>query len=77
MKKFIRDCFTVCNGQDWDLGRVLWFKAVVVFCCMAIYAIVWNKQPFNAVDVGTGLSLILAGGGAALGMKAKTEPDAK
>ena len=70
--KFIKDCFTTSDGVTWDIGRVLWALTVLTFLCCAVYAI-YKGQLWDAVSFGTGAGLCLAGGGVALGMKAKTE----
>lgn len=74
MDKFISDCFTNANG-DWDIGRVLWAIAVLVFLALACIAVLLNKQTFDPQTFGIGLGAVMAAGGAALGMKHRTEPD--
>lgn len=74
MKKIIKDCFTTADGETYDIGRVLWFSSVLVFLVCAVYAITIRGQNWDAVAYGTGLGLVLAAGGAALGLKAATEP---
>lgn len=74
MTKLLRDCFTGVDGQTWDIGRILWAKGVVVFLWLATYTVVCQKKPFDLTSFGVGLGAVLAAGGAALGMKARTEP---
>jgi len=76
MGKLLKDCFTGIDGESWDLGRILWFKAVIVFLALSCYT-VYKCQPFDPAAFGTGLGLVLAAGGAALGFKAGTEPKGK
>lgn len=73
IKEFFRDCFTNAT-DDYDLGRVLWAIAVVVFLFLAVYSVVVGKQTFDALVYGTGLGAVLGAGGMALWMKRDTEP---
>jgi len=68
--------FTGKDNQTIDLGRVLWAKAVVAFLGLAFYG-VYKGNPVDYMAFGTGLAAVLAAGGAAIGFKAKTEPEDK
>lgn len=72
--KIIKDWFTGIDGESYDVGKALWVASAVMFCFLAGWAIVVNKQDFDAMSYGGGLAAVLAAGGAAIGMKAKTEP---
>jgi hypothetical protein len=74
--KILKDWFTGIDGTTYDVGRFLWFVGVWVFLFSTIYALS-KGQTWNAIEYGTGLGLVLAGGGAALGLKAHTEPTKK
>lgn len=74
MKQFIKDCLTCKTGEHYDIGRVLWAIGVIVFLGLAVGDLIINGH-FSAVDYGTGLGLVLAGGGVALKLKHKTEPE--
>ena len=74
--KVFKDWFTGKDSESYDIGRFLWFMSVMVFLGCAIFAI-YKGQPWNAIEYGTGLGLVLAAGGAAIGMKAGTEPTNK
>lgn len=74
MIPFLKDMITGSNNETFDIGRVLWALAVLTFLALAIYAVVGRGQPWDAQSYGTGLGLVLAAGGAALGFKAHTEP---
>lgn len=76
MNKFIKDCFTTSDNSSWDIGRVLWTLSILTFLGCAVYAI-YRGQAWDAMSYGTGIGLCLAGGGAALGLKSKTEPTIK
>ncbi|MHB1176053.1 MAG: hypothetical protein ACYCZJ_13120 [Sulfuriferula sp.] len=71
--KILKDSFTIANGNDYDIGRILWALGVLTFCFLAGWAIIKNHQAFDAMSYGGGLAAVLAAGGAALGMKQKTE----
>lgn len=73
--RVIKDWFTGIDGQSYDVGKALWVLASVMFCVLAGWAIVVNKQDFDPLGYGGGLAAVLAAGGAAIGMKAKTEPE--
>lgn len=74
ISKIIKDWFTGVDGESYDVGKALWVGASVMYCFLAAWAIVVNKQPFDPIGYGTGLAAVLAAGGAAIAMKAKTEP---
>ena len=73
VKKCIKDCITVRNGIDYDVGRILWVVGVLAFIGLSIGDLCLNGH-FSAIDYGTGLGVVLAGGGVALKLKDKTEP---
>jgi hypothetical protein len=72
--KILKDSFTVANGQDFDIGKILWVMVSLTFMVLAIFSILLKGQAFDPVGFGTGAGLVLAGGGAALGLKSGTEP---
>jgi len=72
--KDIRNMFTGKDNKTLDLGRILWAKATVAFLAVAIYN-VYKGNPVDFIALGTGIAAVLAAGGAALGLKASTEPD--
>ncbi len=74
MHNVIRHCFTGHDNQTFDLGRVLWAFGVIAFIFFAGYH-VYSKGEFDAIGYGGGLGGLLAGGGASLGFKSKTEPE--
>lgn len=70
--------FRALAGKDnhtLDMGRILWFLGAIVFFALSGFAI-FKGQAFDPVAWGTGFGAVLAGGGAALGMKARSEPEA-
>ncbi len=74
MKALMSRLFTGKDNATPDLGRVLWAWAVLHYGALMTYAVVARGMPVDPIALGTGAATILAAGGAALGMKAKTEP---
>lgn len=68
--KVIKDCITGIDGESFDVGRVLLASGAIVFLALSIY----NHDKFDPMNFGAGFGGILAGGGAGIGMKSKTEP---
>ena len=75
-KKVCKDWFTGPDGESYDIGRSLWFIGIMVFLGCTIYAL-WMGQKWDAIAYGTGFGGLLAGGGAAIGFKANSEPKQK
>jgi drug/metabolite transporter superfamily protein YnfA len=71
--KFFRDMFTGVDNYTYDLGRVLWAAGVIWFLWVSTWSVMVDHKDFDMVDAGTGLGLVLAGGGAALWAKKSTE----
>ena len=76
LKQLILDTFTGKDNKTIDVGRVLWASSVLSFLGMGFYGI-YKGQAMDYIAFGTGAAALLAAGGAALGMKAKTEPGQK
>ena len=73
LKDLILQTFTGKDNKTLDLGRILWAKGVIIFFGLSIYDIS-RGTPFDASTWGIGLGAVLAAGGAALALKASTEP---
>lgn len=73
MGKFIRDCFTVANGIDYDLGRILWALAFLVGVGLEIYCVITHRT-FDLQQYGIGVGALLLAGSGGLKLKANTEP---
>lgn len=71
--KFCKDCITGIDGQSYDIGRVLWVLAFMVGIGLEITS-VWTRRYFDLQAYGLGVGALLVAGGAALQLKAKTEP---
>jgi hypothetical protein len=73
MKKIFKDICTCLDGETYDVGRILLIAgsvALVVFAGVSV----WKSGAFDAQGFGLGLGGLLGGGGAGIGLKAKTEP---
>jgi hypothetical protein len=68
--------FTGKDNKSLDVGRIIWFMSVLSFIVFAFLGLYMDK-PTDSIAYGTGLSTLLAAGGAALGLKGKTEPEDK
>lgn len=74
-QKIIKDMLTGKDGESTDVGRVGLAATGAVFLFLAVWAVVVNHEHFDPQGFGIGAAGLLAGGGACLGLKAKTEPD--
>lgn len=73
IKKVFSDCLYGIDGKTIDPARLYGMLAVLVFLINSIYAI-FKDQPWSATDYGSGFGILLAGFGAAVALKAGTEP---
>jgi hypothetical protein len=76
MKDLWITLFTGKDNKSLDVGRIIWFMSVLSFIVFAFLGLYMDK-PTDYIAYGTGLSTLLAAGGAALGLKGKTEPEDK
>jgi hypothetical protein len=72
---FLTHLFTGKDNTTGDLGRVLWAFFSVALAGHEALSVV-HGQPFDPIAFATASAALMAGGGAALGLKAKTEPGA-
>ena len=73
IKRVIKDSLTTSNGEDYDVGRILWVLSVLDGIAYAGVDLFILKSPFNIVNYGIGIGSLLAAGGAALWAKRDTE----
>lgn len=74
-KRVLRQAFTDAN-DSYDLGKILWAKSVVSYIAYGFW-LGHTGHPPDPLGYGAGLSALLGGGGAAIGLKHKAErPDA-
>jgi hypothetical protein len=66
--------FTGKDNKTIDIARILWALGCISFLGCAFYAL-YKGQNWDAVAFGTGFAALLAGGGAAIGLKKGTEPN--
>lgn len=71
--KLLKHCLTGIDGESYDVARVLLFLGGIAFIVYSGYH-VWHNRSFDFQSYGIGLGSILGGGGAGIGLKAKTEP---
>lgn len=76
MANILRELFSGKDNKTLDVGRILWAMSILSFLGMGFYGI-YSDQVIDFLAYGTGLSGLLAAGGAALGFKRQTEPDPK
>lgn len=74
MRKICKMLFTGKDNKTFDIARVLWAVSTITFLGISILAVI-QHQSWNAMDFGAGISAILFGGGAGIGLKAHSEPD--
>lgn len=73
LKKVIKDCLTIANGEDYDVGKITGIGGIAIFFTLTIADFCIHKH-FDAIAFGTGFGGMIAGLGAALMLKHKTEP---
>ena len=73
MPQWFIHIITGIDNQTTDISRVLLLLAVLFFLGYAGYDVYHNLK-FDHIGFGTGISAILAGGGAGIKFKASTEP---
>lgn len=74
MMKVFRDWFTGGDGETYDIGRWLWFLSVNSYIGLTVIQMYRVGGTIDFVAWGGGLAALLGAGGAALGLKANTEP---
>lgn len=75
VKKFLKDITTGIDGKTYDAIRVYMLLGVIVFLGCTTWHL-YDDNIFSFIEFGTGLAAIFAGGGAGIGFKQKTEPEA-
>ena len=74
MRDLFRTAFTGQDNVSIDIGRVLWAGTMAALGLLQAHAVAFLHQPFDPVAFSTGAGALLAAGGAALRVKAPTEP---
>lgn len=75
--KLFTDILTGIDGESFDVIRVLALAAVAIALALQTYVVVWKGQPFDVQSFGIGIGAVFAAAGAALNLKARTEPEQK
>lgn len=76
LPSWLTDILTSRNGVSFDVIRVGMVVSGATLLGLAVWDVVVNKTPFNALTFGSGVAALFAGGGVGIGAKAKDEPDA-
>ena len=71
--QLVMDTFTGADNRTLDLGRIMWVKMGIAYVGMSAWAVT-HGAAFDPITWGTGAGAVLAAGGAALAIKANTEP---
>lgn len=74
LKQLIHDCLTGIDNKTYDPSRVYGAMAVFTFLGLAISAVAFKNQNFDAQAFGLGFGGLLVGFGLGVSTKAKTEP---
>ena len=74
LNHLLSDCFTTRDGGSWDAGKIAWAFGIFAFLGLESWNVVVAKNAFDMQAFGIGFGAVLAAGGAALALKAKTEP---
>lgn len=76
IQSFLNDLVTTRDGVSFDPIRVGGIVTGVVFLSLATFHVVVLRQPFDALNFGSGAAALFAGMGAGIGLKRNDEPDA-
>lgn len=68
MNKFFVDILKDLDGENFDIAKVLWAIGVLVYLILSIVSVIMG-QAWNPTQYGIGFGAVLAGGGAAMGMR--------
>ena len=69
MDSFFKHLFTETDNVTFDATKVLAALSILTGLGLAIVSVVYKDAPLDMQDYGTGLGLLFAGVGAALGFK--------
>jgi len=74
MGNFFKDISTGIDNQTHDVGRVAGILGLLTFLGLEIFVVVYKGMPFDMTAFGTAFGLMIVAIGAALKLKAETEP---
>ena len=69
MEELLKQLLTEVDNHTYDLVKILAILSVFVGLGLMVFAVVYQEQAFNFQDFGTGIGLLFAGVGVALGLK--------
>lgn len=69
----IHDIITTTAGDAVDIVRIMSLLGFATYLGLAIYAVVWQKQPFSYHEFGIGLGAVIAATG--IGIKMNSDND--
>lgn len=69
IKRFFKDLLTGQSGEHYELARVGLFLALISAITFQAIALAVKNQAWSMTDFGTGMGIILAGGGGAALLK--------
>ena len=70
----LKDIVTGIDGVTYDVVRIAAVAAVIQALVLSAYVVIWKNQPWDIQGFGIGLGAIFLSVGAALKLKAETEP---
>ena len=71
--KLFKDILTGIDNKTYDNVRVYMLLGVLTYLACTVYHL-YDDNVFDFVAFGSGFGVIMAGGGAGIGLKMKTEP---
>ncbi len=74
MPEFLKHLLTGKDGETHDLGRWAWLGGFVTVVGHSIWSAAHGVH-VSLVELGEALGIVSGAGGAAIGFKAKTEPE--
>ena len=75
LSQVLKDWFTGLDNHHYELGRFLWFAAVVAAIVYPGAAMYFNHQEFDVQAFCIGLAAILAAGGFGVAQKDSARPE--
>lgn len=75
VRDVFRQLLTESDNTTHDVFRYMALASIMTGLAMQVYVIVWKSQPFDMQTFGIGVGALLAGVGAALGLKRDSPKD--
>jgi hypothetical protein len=74
MQNFVRLALTGPDNRTWDIARVLWAVGGLAYLLAALWNVFGLHNAPDLMAFGNGFGVVLAAGGAGVGLKGHTEP---